>query len=497
VRSRQSNSYHSIRVADWARRYLLAVALVILATLLTLKTQPILGEISPLFFAAVAISTWYGGAGPGLLATALAGWASAYFFFDVPAGTGVFGWDDALRLGVFLIVALLMSSLMHFRQVAEDSLKKANDELENRVRERTRELELSTGKVIESEERFRILMEGVADYAIFMLDTEGRVVSWNSGSERIYGYKQAEVCGSSYTVFFSPDDQQLNKPTEQLRRAIDASRNEDEGWRVRKDGSRFWANVIMTPLHDETHTLRGFAHITRDTTELKRLEREILEISDAEQRRIGHDLHDGLGQELTGLAFLSQNLGRRLSGSALQEAAAEAERISMLTNRAIETTRELARGLSPVELGPDGLFAAIRELIGQMQKLSNVRFEMQMDSGVRLEDHAAAVHLYRITQESITNALRHSGASDITVGLRNLNHDVVVSVEDNGIGIPDERVTNSGLGLHLMLYRARMIGAALSVLARPEGGTVVRCIYRNATERSSPSNGPIDGSRRA
>jgi PAS domain S-box-containing protein len=480
--------------------YFTAIALVALATLLTRKIQPLLGEISPLYFAALVISTWLGGLGPALLATALAGWASAYFFYNIPAGTGAFGWDDALRLGVFLMVALLMSSLVHLRQRAENSLKKANDGLEHRVAQRTLELESTMRKVVESEERFRILMEGVADYAICMLDLQGRVISWNAGSERIHGYRQGEIDGKSYACFYTPADRERSRPAEHLERAMADHRHEDEGWRIRKDSSAFWANVIITSLHDEAGTLKGFAHITRDITELKRLEREVLEISENEQQRIGQDLHDGLGQELTGLAFLSRNLGRRLAEEAQPEAAEEAQRISGLAIRAIEQTRELARGLSPVDLGPDGLIAALRSLAEQVQKMCGIPLELKLDASVRVEDHTAAVHLYRISQEAITNAARHSRASRIWLGLRDVDRDIVVTVEDDGGGMPANLAEKKGLGLRLMLYRARMIGASLSIYGREssgadgsaESGTVIRCVYRNAVERKMSGNGAMD-----
>jgi len=197
----------------------------------------------------VAISTWYGGAGPGLLATAFAGSGERLLFLRCSRRHGRFRLDDALRLGVFPD----RRSAHEFPDAFSTKLPRTLS------RRRTTSWRIAYAsepgnwncrpyKVIESEERFRILMEGSRGTTPFsMLDTEGLVVSWNSGSERIYGYKQAEVCGSSYTVFFSPDDQQLNKPTEQLHRAIDASRTRMKGWRIRKDGSRFWANVIITP----------------------------------------------------------------------------------------------------------------------------------------------------------------------------------------------------------------------------------------------------------
>jgi PAS domain S-box-containing protein len=475
--------------------YSLAIALVFLATLITLKAERLVGEISPLFFAAVVISTWFGGLGPGLLATALAGWASAYFFYD-----RLFGWDDAIRLGVFLMVSLLMSSLIYLRKRAEDSLKRANDELETRVRERTEELESSMQMVVESEERFRVLMEGVADYAICMLDTSGRIISWNPGSERIHGYRQSEIDGVSFSILYAEADRRHAKPAEHLDRATADDRHEDEGWRIRKDGSAFWANVIVTSLRDPAGVLRGFAHITRDITELKRLEREVLEISENEQQRIGQDLHDGLGQELTGLAFLTQNLGRKLKIAALPEAAEEAQRISRLVNHAIEQTRELARGLSPVDLGADGLLVALRSLAEQVQKMCAIPIELNLKTGVCLDDHNAAVHLYRISQEAITNAARHSGASRIRLGLQTVDRDIIVTVEDDGVGIPADLTGKKGLGLRLMLYRARMVGAALSIQARRMSGqtvgTEVRCVYRKPSLDNVKGDGAIEPNER-
>jgi PAS domain S-box-containing protein len=470
--------------------YLFAIVSVAVATALTRLTFPWLGELSSLFFVAVVLSTWYGGLGPGLLATVLAGAACASFTIDIPPGSGLFGADDALRLAVFLLACAVMSSLVHLRRRAEQELRNANEGLEQRVQERTRELESSSREARESEERFRALMEGVADYAICMLDAKGHVISWNSGAQRIQGYRQSEIFGRDCSLFYTAESRLHNKPDEHLQAAAALGRVEDEGWRVRKDQSRFWANVIITPLHDEKGELRGFAHVTRDITELKRLEKEVLEISEKEQQRIGHDLHDGLGQELTGVSFLSQNLRRRLAEQSLPEAA-EAMRISELSNQAIEQVRELARGLSPVELGSDGLIAALRVLSDKMCQTYGITCTMQVSGAVRVEDHAAAVHLYRITQEALTNAMRHSGASAIVIRLEQDNREISLSVEDNGVGLPEPRDGGKGLGLHLMLYRAKMIGATLGIAGRPGGGTVVRWTYRNSTD-GEPIRGTSD-----
>jgi two-component system sensor kinase FixL len=466
------------------RGYALAVLLVALATVLTLKTQPILGEISPFFFLAVMIATWFGGIGPGLLATALAGWASAYYFFDIPAGSGVFGWDDVLRMAVFLSVSLVISSLVNLRRRAERQLRVVNEHLEQRVRERTADLEKSNRLARESEEGFRALVEGVTDCAICLLDPQGRVVQWNTRAEQIQGYREADILGQQFENFYRAHDRTRSRPQDHLAMAARTGRDEEEGWRLRKDGSAFWAHVIITALYNEQSALRGFAHVARDITKLKRLENEILEISEREQRRIGNDLHDGLGQELTGLAFLTQNIRRKLAGRALPEAA-EMDRISALINSAIEQTRDLAKGLSPVEWGPDGLVAALRSLAARVRESYGIPCQFDCGRGVLVPSHNAAMNLYRIAQEAVGNAARHGHGTGIWVSIEDDGEEVVLTVQDNGRGIGTAGAQAGGMGLQLMPYRARMIGAVFTIDARPGGGTVIRCRCRKSTESSS------------
>ena len=463
------------------QRYGFAVVVVVLATLLTRQALPVIGEISPFFFVAVMLSSWFGGIGPGLLATALVGWASIYFFTDFPKGTRGFGWDDAVRLVIFLMIALLISFLLNTRRRAERLLKDANDTLESRVVERTLQLEASNRVARESEEGFRALIEGVTDCAICLLDQEGRVERWNSGAQRIQGYSEAEILQRPFGVFYPRHEQLNERPSEDLMRAAQTGRHEEEGWRIRKDGSAFWANVIITSLKDEAGNLRGFAHVARDITELKRLEKEVLEISESEQRRIGHDLHDGLGQELTGLAFLSQNVGRKLAEASRPEAG-ELGRISSLINLAIEKTRDLAKGLSPVEWGPDGLSAALQNLASRTREAYGISCEFHRSRAVHVESHIAAMHLYRIAQEALGNAARHSHGSCIWISLAGEGDEVVLQIEDNGIGIRPAQPGNKGMGLHLMPYRARTIGATFELQPRNGGGTLVRCTYRKAVD---------------
>jgi PAS domain S-box-containing protein len=153
------------------------------------------------------------------------------------------------------------------RRRMEAELREANDQLEARVRERTAELAQINESLQVSEERFRLLIEGAQDYANFMLDPAGRVMTWNAGAERSKGYRAEEIIGRHFSCFYPEEDVARGKPRQELEQAVAEGRCQDEGWRVRKDGSRFWARVVITPLYDKTGQLRGFAKVTRDITE--------------------------------------------------------------------------------------------------------------------------------------------------------------------------------------------------------------------------------------
>jgi PAS domain S-box-containing protein len=456
--------------------YCLAVVLVALALIATLHLKPLLGEsISPLFFAAVMLSAWYGGPGPGLLATLLAGWASSHYFPDNPPGRSGFSWDDGIRLAVFLMVATLISSLTSLRKRAQEALQRSLNEMEMRVQRRTAELRSSNEQLRQSEEQFRVLIDGVNDYAIVMLDPAGNVLSWSGGAGRIEGYREEEVVGQHVSRFFTPEDVESGEPMRQLRIATAAGRHEDEGLRVRKDGTRFLANVITTLLRDERGDPRGFAQITRDVTELRNLESRILDVSESERRRIGHDLHDGLGQQLTGLALLTQSIAGKLSSRSAVEADAAIRIVSMI-NEAIEQVRDLARGLAPVELGPDGLRAAVKNMAGRMDGVGGVSCRFESNGDVEL-DEATSLHLYRVAQEAMNNAIRHGHATVIDFSLMNTVTGGMLSIKDNGSGIQPGSSDGEGIGIQVMNYRAKMIGAMLEVSSIPGGGTLVSCAW--------------------
>ena len=453
---------------------------------------------------------------------------------------------------------------------------------------------------------FDLFAEGVRDYALFMLDIKGNIVSWTSGAQKIKGYSAREVIGQNHSIFYTPEDIAAGLPQEAMDTAAAEGRHLTEGWRVRKGGSKMWAEVLTSALRDSHGNLRGFAKIVRDATgrrdlqtsleraaqvseaqvhailevavdaiitidrrgvigifnraaqrmfgyspdeivgknikalmpqpyrgehdsylahyhrtgkkkiigigrevaaqkkdgtifpidlavsevrvgndvtftgiirdisERKQLEKEILEISEREQRRIGQDLHDGLCQQLTGIAFLMQAMQQKLATSDAAEAS-QAAQIASLLKEAVTQARNLSHGLYPVDPQPDGLMVALRELAASVRSFFNIDCSFQCPSSVMIADNSAATHLYRIAQESVQNAIRHGKASRVSIELLSTRNGIHLCVTDNGIGFPNPDQLKSGMGLRTMNHRAHVIGASFSIVRLPRGGTRMTC----------------------
>ncbi|MFZ2643867.1 MAG: CHASE3 domain-containing protein [Verrucomicrobiia bacterium] len=213
--------------------------------------------------------------------------------------------------------------------------------------------------------------------------------------------------------------------------------------------------------------------LTSDIAHRERLEKEVMEISEREQRRIGQDLHDGLCQRLTGIALLNRSLERKLAAKSMAEAV-ETARVTELINTGIEEARRVTRGLHPVPDEPVGLTIALRELVDGAQSQSKLACRFDCPITVVIPDRTAATHLYRIAQEALQNALRHARATNIIVALQADENHITLTVSDDGCGLPDHR-SRRGLGLEIMDYRAHAIGATLTVRRGKERGTVMIC----------------------
>ncbi len=228
----------------------------------------------------------------------------------------------------------------------------------------------------------------------------------------------------------------------------------------------------------ENRVRQRTAALTEEIAERDRLEKEVLEISEREQRRIGHDLHDGLGQHLTATALASQVLEDHLAALRLTSETCKAEQIVEMIEQSIELTRKLARGLSPVAVETEGLPAALAELADTTTAQFYLPCELHCPRTLPGIDPAVATHLYRITQESISNAVRHGRASrvEITLAAGQSPSQLILTVCDNGKGLPPAHARRQGgQGLRIMAHRARMIDAALDISPGPDGGTTVRC----------------------
>ncbi len=207
------------------------------------------------------------------------------------------------------------------------------------------------------------------------------------------------------------------------------------------------------------------------------LEAEVLKISTHEQQRISQDLHDSVGQQLTGLSYMASSLAKRLARSSLPEAA-DAQMIVEGIQTALTEVRNAIRGLAPVDVDAEGLMAALMRLVDTTEERCGVECRFTCHDPVRIEDNDSATHLYRIAQEALHNAVKHSRADRVLVSLRRTQDQLVLEVSDNGTGMNGQARGDSGMGLHIMHYRARMIGGTLHVSSANEHGTTVTCTVR-------------------
>ena len=315
---------------------------------------------------------------------------------------------------------------------------------------------------------------------VLITDTDGHIEYVNPKFTEITGYSMEEVRGRNPSLLKSS-----RTPREHFRRLWKTILAGHE-WRGefvnrKKNGELYWGMSAISPIRNEAGEITHFLEVMEDVTERRRLEAAIVQVSEQERLLIGQELHDVIGQELTGVTLLAKVLEKKLAGSAAHE---DAKGIVELAGKALKEVKDLAHGLYPSQLERSGLGPALEELARDQMRLFRVPCAFIGDGQIPPFDALISRNLYRIAQEATNNAIKHAQAKRIEIVVRVTRDRMTLEVDDDGVGIPESAVRGEGLGLRIMKYRANMIGAALDFKKRPGGGTVVSSVL-NLTNRVS------------
>jgi PAS domain S-box-containing protein len=304
-------------------------------------------------------------------------------------------------------------------------------------------------ELTKSESQFKTLVGGVTDYALYMLDPDGIVFNWNIGGQRIKGYTSEEIVGQHFSRFYTPADQAAGKPARALKIALETGRYDEEGWRVRKDGSFFWASVVIDPIRDDAGELIGFAKITRDVTERKEAHDKLMQVQRqlAESQKldalgqltggVAHDFNNLLMVIMAGTQTIKKEITSTKSIRALQSIEAASQRAASLTRQLLSFARRQSVQPQPIKLVErfDTLRDVLKVGLGSM-----IEFSIEVEDGVwnvvvdPSEFETALLNLVVNARDALPDG------GSITVRAANNPHQdhVEISVEDNGVGIPDD-----------------------------------------------------------
>ncbi|MBI2816172.1 MAG: PAS domain S-box protein [Acidobacteria bacterium] len=338
-------------------------------------------------------------------------------------------------------------------------------------------------KLRQTEEQFRLLVDGIKEYAIYMIDPTGIIVSWNPGSERMTGYSAAEIVSQHFSVVYTTDDRKGRKPENALAIAAAQGSWRGEGWSLRKDGTRFWADTLLTALRTPDGTLRGFVMLTRDATDRKQAEEErqrlserLLKLQDKERRQLARELHDSTAQHLTALATYLAVIQKSALDRRARKALAECRMLAEECHREIRTFSYL---LHPPILDEIGLPDAVRWYCDGFTKRSGIRVDVKISPHVgRLAPEIEGA-VFRIVQESLANIHRHSGSPEAEIRIdRNESH-LVLEVRDKGRGLSEDVISGGrispvrvGIGIAGMQERIRQLEGKFDIESGGNGTTV-------------------------
>jgi two-component system sensor kinase FixL len=374
-------------------------------------------------------------------------------------------------------------------KLATTRLHRRNAELEDAVSQRTQALR-------DKHDHLEAIWNSAFD-AIITIDIHGMIEIANRATEKMFGYAKSEMIGQNVKLLMpSPYREEhdgylrryretgqariLNMPRELVAR--------------RKDGTTFPIDLSVTPVDHSDY----FTGVIRDISERNQLQEHVLESAAEEQRRIGLELHDGTGQELTGLSLVAGTLFNLVSAVPVKESNGErvrqldqasftrlyeiAKRLNEKIAEANRLVHQLSHGIMPVQIDSEALRSALDELAASIHAPPRISCSFDCPLPVMAANNTTATHLYRIAQEAVNNALKHSQAKEICISLRQNGDQIALEVSDNGVGIDaagsrvDITRKDRGMGLRTMQYRAGMIGGTLQIQRRETGGTLVRCV---------------------
>jgi len=318
---------------------------------------------------------------------------------------------------------------------------------------------------------YRIMIEQMAEGAVTFA-RDGTILFCNHRFAELLHLPLAQIVGSNLFDYLSETER---LPFQDILHGVNGVAGRSELQLRSPSGPTFPAHVSITALQTEESAC-AFSMVVNNLEEQRRLERQVLEVSEREQLRLGQDLHDGLGQALAGIAYMLQSVPLEP-----EKQSGHIARITELVNHSLAQTRELAKGFYPVELERHGLQLALQELATNVNTTFQIDCRVASDKGMDQIDKAVQIHLFRIIQESIRNAVRHGEARTIHVQATGSNNEAIAIITNDGRLFPTEKMqatlaNTHGMGLKIMHYRARLIGATLEFTPGEKSGCMVRCI---------------------
>jgi PAS domain S-box-containing protein len=382
------------------------------------------------------------------------------------------------KVSVFVELRRQSENLRRFNEILEEQVKSRTADLEasNRVLEiEVRERKRAEQDAHERKERLQAVLDTAAD-AIITIDQSGIITSINLATERMFGYEnEEELVGKNFSILMPPsypDEHEgfLARYQKTGEAWIMGQRRELSG--RRNDGSRLPLEIVVT----EIEHLGLFCGIIRDLSEKKVLEREVADISTLEQQRIGQEIHDGLGQQLTALGLMTTKLKRDLDKLDIP-LANTVEDMSSLLQQAMTEMLALSHGLSPVPVTPEGLDSALRKLAKVTQASTGTPCRFESNSPVKVVDQTTAMQLYRIAQEAVNNAIKYSEAELIIIKLEQGEDYTSLAISDDGKGFNLNEKIKAGYGLRIMNYRAGIVGSHIRIQTQQGKGTQIICRF--------------------